>query len=288
MHFLNVRPSISYLLVGKFKDAEDKYSQCIAIDSTSEPVYFTNRAFTHLKQENYQLVINDCEAAIRICPQFAKAFYRKAMAHCALNHWKDAVKDFLTASQISPEDKDAKEKYDWAVKEKRYRDFGATLDSGTSIEQIKEESIIVESTYAGPVLTDEKDITLEWVINLMNYLKEEKRFHKRYLIKMIKLLIAHYKKMPSLIDINVPENSYITVCGDVHGQFYDLLNIFETNGKPSPANPYLFNGDFVDRGSFSIEVIITLMAWNLLYPKSFFLNRGNHEASQLNMLYGYF
>ncbi len=67
-----------------------------------------------------------------------------------------------------------------------------------------------------------------------------------------------------------------TVCGDVHGQFYDLLNIFKINGNPSTNNPYLFNGDFVDRGSFSVEVIVTLLAWKLALPNSFFLSRGNH------------
>ena len=273
----------------KYKDAEDKYTQCIELDPISDQaaIYYCNRAFAHLKQENFQLAINDCTEATKVSPNFTKAYYRRATAHCALNHWKDAVKDFLKASQLSPDDKDAKQKYDWAVKEKKYRDFGATIDSGTSIETIKWETIPVEPTYNGPALNDEKDLTLEWVIGLMNCLKEEKRFHKKYVIRMIKMLIAFYKKQPTLIEIEVPEGSSITVCGDVHGQFYDLLHIFETNGKPSPSNPYLFNGDFVDRGSFSIEVILTLFAWNLLYPKSFHLNRGNHEASQLNMLYGY-
>lgn len=50
------------------------------------------------------------------------------------------------------------------------------------------------------------------------------------------------KELPTLIDIDVPESKHITVCGDVHGQFYDLLNIFKLNGLPSPSNPYLFNG----------------------------------------------
>ncbi len=233
------------------------------------------------------LAIEDANAAIKIVPTFAKAFYRRASAYCALNKWKYAVLDFAAASQLTPSDSDTKLKYEWAVKEKRYREFGASLDVGSTIEQISEESIIVEPSYNGPVLNDLKDVTLEWVMELVNYLREEKRLHKKFVVKMIKAMIVRYKKQPSMIEINLPEGQHITVCGDVHGQFYDLLNIFKINGNPSPSNPYLFNGDFVDRGSFSIEVILTLMAWSLLYPDSFYLNRGNHEASQLNMLYGY-
>ena len=51
------------------------------------------------------------------------------------------------------------------------------------------------------------------------------------------------KSLPSLVDVPVAEGNCITVCGDVHGQYYDLLNIFELNGMPSEDNPYLFNGE---------------------------------------------
>ncbi len=78
----------------------------------------------------------------------------------------------------------------------------------------------------------------------------------------------------------------ITVCGDTHGQYYDLLNIFKLNGVPSADNPYVFNGDFIDRGSFSIEVIITLIAWKIHDEKCIYLTRGNHEAKSMNMIYG--
>merc|ERR1719277_251269 len=100
---------------------------------------------------------------------------------------------------------------------------------------------------------------------------------------MIKLL----KGSSTLVDIDVPEDEEFTVCGDVHGQYYDLLHIWEINGVPSDKNPYLFNGDFVDRGSFSIEVILILFAFKLLYPNHMHLARGNHETRNMNKLYGF-
>ena len=79
----------------------------------------------------------------------------------------------------------------------------------------------------------------------------------------------------------------ITVCGDTHGQYYDLCNIFALNGQPSAENPYLFNGDFVDRGSWGLEVFMTLLGWYLHDPKCMYLTRGNHETKSMNELYGF-
>jgi serine/threonine-protein phosphatase 5 len=91
----------------------------------------------------------------------------------------------------------------------------------------------------------------------------------------------------SLVYAEIPENGTITVCGDTHGQFYDVCNIFKINGEPSETNAYLFNGDFVDRGSFSLEVILTLLAWKLALPNCFHLTRGNHETIDMNKMYGF-
>jgi len=81
----------------------------------------------------------------------------------------------------------------------------------------------------------------------------------------------------------------LTVCGDTHGQFYDLLHIFESvnGGFPSRDNPYVFNGDFVDRGSFSVEVILTLLLFKLHDPTCLYLTRGNHETKNMNKIYGF-
>jgi len=71
------------------------------------------------------------------------------------------------------------------------------------------------------------------------------------------------------------------------GQFFDLLEIFRLNGHPSKTHGYLFNGDFVDRGSWSTEVALLLYAYKWMYPSTFFLNRGNHETDDMNRMYGF-
>lgn len=120
----------------------------------------------------------------------------------------------------------------------------------------------------------------------MEEMKKEKYIHKKYLLTMIAKIKEFYESQLSLIDIDIPDDQEFNVCGDVHGQYYDLLNIFKINGYPSETNPYLFNGDFVDRGSFSVEIMITLICWKLLYPNHFHMSRGNHESKNLNRLYG--
>ena len=96
------------------------------------------------------------------------------------------------------------------------------------------------------------------------------------------------QKLPNVKRITIePPAKRLIVVGDLHGQLDDLLLIFKREGLPSPSNPYLINGDFVDRGDHSIEIALIIFAYQLLYPGSFHINRGNHEDRSINRVYGF-
>ncbi|KAF3164747.1 hypothetical protein TWF788_001080 [Orbilia oligospora] len=92
-----------------------------------------------------------------------------------------------------------------------------------------------------------------------------------------------FLSQPSLIELKAP----VKIVGDVHGQYTDLLRMFEMCGFPPNSN-FLFLGDYVDRGKQSLETILLLLCYKLKYPENFFLLRGNHECANVTRVYGFY
>ncbi|KAG1057919.1 hypothetical protein G6F43_000288 [Rhizopus delemar] len=92
-----------------------------------------------------------------------------------------------------------------------------------------------------------------------------------------------FLEQPSLLELSSP----VKVVGDTHGQYTDLIRLFEMGGFP-PSSNYLFLGDYVDRGKQSLETILLLFCYKIKYPENFFLLRGNHECANVTRVYGFY
>ncbi|TMW68806.1 hypothetical protein Poli38472_006274 [Pythium oligandrum] len=275
----------------KFAAAVELYTAAIELFPTA--IYYANRAAAHVKSESYGLAIDDASAAIKLDPSYIKAYYRRGSANLALGHHKKAVKDFRLVAKMKPQDKDARNKLKLCEKIIKEAAFAAAIQSERNLplsETIDVDSIVVDPAYDGPHLPADLSTTKhDFLVALMDRFKRGKLLHRKYVIQILLAMKQLFESLPSLLRISLGDetDAHITVCGDTHGQFYDVCNIFELNGMPSEGNPYLFNGDFVDRGSFSFEVVLTLFAMKLVYPNHVHLLRGNHESKNMNKIYGF-
>lgn len=280
-----------------FTRAAQLYSTAIK-HNPGDATLFCNRAYTRIKLEEHGYALHDAARAIEINPKYAKAYYRRAMCHIQILKPQLALADLKKVVALEPQNAQVRKELESTQKLVRKIEFEKAIEveeEKSAVERcmeiIAEGTCEVEKNYEGPKLETSDDgkfkITIEFIRSMMQWFKEGKSLPRRYAWEIVLGAHEHFAKEESLVNVKVDKGITIDVIGDVHGQFFDVLHLMTLTGEPSKDHILLMNGDLVDRGSWSIEVILTAFALKWLFPERMFINRGNHEAKEMNRTYGF-
>jgi len=130
-------------------------------------------------------------------------------------------------------------------------------------------------------------LSLQKLKNLIKGCQDGHIINFKLALSILDEAFVRQKTYPNIRSADTQHSHRITLVGDLHGKLLDLLTIFEKNGLPSDTNPYIINGDFVDRGKQGTEISLIMLSFQLLYPHSVYITRGNHEDYLMNKRYGF-
>jgi serine/threonine-protein phosphatase 5 len=273
-------------------------------------ILYSNRAQTQLKLENYGLAISDCTISIDHDNKFVKSLYRRAVANYAIRELNIALKDCKEARILAPNDLKIKMLTNEISNELKRMRFEQAIDivEKSVFSNINWDDLDLLNKELEIEINDKNDdvkivngLNDEFVERLIKNFLNEGKMNKHDAFAIVSAANTIFKNEKAMVEIgfnnNVEnnENYYylnenikkITICGDTHGQYFDVINIFKKFGKVNNEHVYLFNGDFVDRGSWGCEVALLLYTLKVLYPNRIFINRGNHETDDMNLVYGF-
>jgi serine/threonine-protein phosphatase 5 len=270
--------------------AADLYRQaidaCDPSDTAQLSTIYTNLAFAETYIEETPNAVTSATRAIELNPENVKAYIRRAAALVAQQAWKEAYDDYrvaiqklLTAGQAAQANALRK-----PANECKARFTASNLRKAMANDEVA-TPVGVEAIPEVPVELPE--FTREYAQTLTESMAQspEARPHAAVFREMARRARAVFLPLPNIVRLS--PRGVIRVVGDTHGQYQDFVMIFKRYGWPSAENPYLFNGDYVDRGSLGVEILASLIAWKLAEPEGVFLNRGNHETDSMNSLYGF-
>lgn len=218
---------------------------------SSVAIYYSNAATCHSRLGNHEKTLEMINEAIRLDPSFIKALYRRGVALMELKRFKEASEDFIKVCQEFPADVEAQKRLAACDKElDKKLSFEESMRMGFSaaikVEKFEFtrkciEGMKVDVTYDGPNVTFDEPLTVEWVKDvLIPHFAADKRLHIKYAYAILMLAKEAFEKESSLVEVPLEmEDELMTICGDVHGQFFDLSEIFNKNGYPSHQHKYV-------------------------------------------------
>ncbi|GAA5825213.1 hypothetical protein JCM11251_006147 [Rhodosporidiobolus azoricus] len=276
----------------RYRQALDLYTASLN-KNPFDPIVWSNRAAARLKLEEYGLAIADSTRALELDPRAVKAYYRRGIANLAILKPKAALVDLKQVVKLDPNNASAKGQLDATQKLVRKLAFEAAIAgkeeepaSSKIRKQLDEGHSPIPSDYKGPVLPASGQINEAFIEEMISWFKDGNLIPRRVAWEVILGAYNILKEEETLVDVDIPEGQTVNVIGDTHGQYYDVLKLLELTGKPSLTHTLVFNGDFVDRGSWSTEIMLVLFAYKWLYPNNVRLLRGNHESKDMNLVYG--
>ncbi|CAO1635934.1 unnamed protein product [Jaminaea pallidilutea] len=285
-----------------YSEAKTKYGESLAMNPNDAKVW-SNRAACELKLEQHGLAIEDATKAIALDAGFAKAYYRRASAYLSIVQPQKALPDLQQILKLEPSNRQVQQQAQDVQKLIRRLAFAAAIrvEEGPSTSQLVVEHLkagtggtSVPAAYTGPRLADGQgedkhlgQVTTEFVEAIIEFFKGDGHLPLRYVWQIILGAQRTLETEQTLVDHEIEKETTVKVIGDTHGQYFDFLHLLSLTGRPSPTNVLLFNGDWSDRGSKSMEIALTLFAYKWLHPKSVLLTRGNHETDSMNQVYGF-
>ncbi|KAF8904494.1 phosphoprotein phosphatase [Gymnopilus junonius] len=279
-----------------FNNAARLYSEAIE-HNPNDATLWCNRAYTRMKLEEYGYALADADQAVTLDPKYVKAYYRRATCNMQIMKPQQAVVDFKKILSLEPQNETVRAQMVLTQKLIRKIEFEKAIevegekDPVVRCREIIEEGACdVDASYTGPTLPSENGkyyMTLQFIQEMIQWFKDGKTLPKRYVWEIVIGAYEHFFQQESLVNVDIEEGVTCDVIGDVHGQFYDVLHLLSLTGPPTEKHYLLMNGDLVDRGSWSIEVILLAFSYKWLYPKYMYINRGNHEAKDMNRTYGF-
>jgi serine/threonine-protein phosphatase 5 len=216
----------------------EHYLSAIQHDPHHCPLY-TNAANCFFKLAEFERSIEFCDAALTLNPALTKAVYRRGLALAALKLYKSAVDDLRRVGRAMPEDGEVKRVLEECERELRKSLFVSAIRKDTfRLDRPSIDKVDVDPNYRGPHISGHS-IDMPFVTELISWYRQDKRLHPKYVYEILLQSKALFEKEPNLVRVSVREGQRLTICGDTHGQFFDLVKLFEVNGLPSERHIYV-------------------------------------------------